>query len=1377
MLRNLLPLGLLNVFQKYWQGSKNLWRKRLLILVIALIVFLTLAHAGVRYLVWPRIEKSKPAIEQLLSKRLGSNVSIDSLQVSWDGLRPQFSMEGLRFNSDTKAPAPLQIKKIHGELSLVSFYYLEPYFYKLQIEDAQIQVKRSADGAIRIAGILIKDNSDDFSTGNWLFAQDDIHIINTQINLQDLQGKLLNAELELTEFHLTNGVRKHDALIQAKTPWNDGPLELNAHFIHRFGGQAGNWRDWAGEFAWNFSDLQFQKVSHDFDIPLNLLSGNISSKGHMSLDGGRPDGGQMTFIADQFRLQLSKEDAAIEFGRLETELTQESDGKFLSVTAQNFAWRDITKSSNTPLELLSPMTFRWRPPEQGGEIKEFGFSSPKILVKDVTRFALNLPLSKKVHRWIEIASADGELQDLDMHWSEKPSALASLPIAGSWFNLNKLDFSINARMVDLSFTGVNKDIPSVSHLTGQIAGDQKQGLLTLNSPNLIIEVQDFLLDPIIKLDQAQGQIHWNKQSGGWLISSKGLAIENRDLTAKVNVAYLMTGAKQPDDLKLDIDFQQANLMQAYRYLPVTMSTDTKLYLSKAFAAGKVLNGSLHINGDPNNAPFPPGTTGEFSLNFPISEVTFKPAPLISSDQGVWGDFANVAGTISMKQSALNVNISQANHQEISLSNINAQIPNVSANQLVLAVNGNAQGQAPQMLNYLFASPFGKKRPELEKNLKVSGPLDLNLKLQVPLYNSDDTKIDAHLNLANNSAQWASIPPLENLKGKVRITETNPEFEDVSAQFLGGSIRVASAPSSGDKQNFTIAGDLSADFLRKYFSEVSESVATLLNGMSGSAKYNGLISFGKAGSETKLKFDLSNWASNVPVPLKKQSGTPLEGELLLQSFSKKTGSDRLNWSGSLGSQYFTQGAVNTNNELRYAIGIGSPATMPTQGLNLGIQANELNFDTWRTFLTSNQAKVPGSKNGAGLATGIQVNAQIKSLTAADYVWPNLNLSAILKNNDWQLNVNSPKITGQVVYSEPSISQPSGMVTGRLALLKFSDDQNSKVLPSSKKTSTSSNKLTPNAIPTLDLTVDNFSWERAQLGLVKIKSQTTKNLLNIEKLQIINPQDNATITGQWSIDPQTGKQKTSLIPDLQIKDAGQIIAHWTPTKSVEGGHGQLDGKLEWMNTPFSPDFQTLSGQLNLKLEKGRLLEVNSSAAQILNVLSLQSLFKFATLDLQGSVGNLVSKGTAFNTINTTFNIQNGIAKTDQFVMILDQARVAMNGQIDVPKQTQDLRVTIFPTIDATAGSLALFAINPIVGLSALVGQYLVTNQINRSMQSDYLIQGSWVDPEVVPLNQQGQPLDKNTLDTIRKKGLLTEQSKPNSSGNTAPAPVPAAASPSE
>jgi uncharacterized protein YhdP len=171
------------------------------------------------------------------------------------------------------------------------------------------------------------------------------------------------------------------------------------------------------------------------------------------------------------------------------------------------------------------------------------------------------------------------------------------------------------------------------------------------------------------------------------------------------------------------------------------------------------------------------------------------------------------------------------------------------------------------------------------------------------------------------------------------------------------------------------------------------------------------------------------------------------------------------------------------------------------------------------------------------------------------------------------------------------------------------------------------------------------------------------------------------------------------------------------------------------------------------------VDTSGAQILDVLSLQSLFRFATLDLQGSLGNIASKGTSFNNINASFDVSNGLAQTKEFTMSLDQARVAMTGQINIPKQTQDLRVTIFPTIDATAGSLAAFAINPIVGLSVLVGQYLITNQINRNLQSDYLVQGSWDKPEIIPLDQKGQPIDTKTLDSIRSKNLLKEQSKPN------------------
>ena len=365
----------------------------------------------------------------------------------------------------------------------------------------------------------------------------------------------------------------------------------------------------------------------------------------------------------------------------------------------------------------------------------------------------------------------------------------------------------------------------------------------------------------------------------------------------------------------------------------------------------------------------------------------------------------------------------------------------------------------------------------------------------------------------------------------------------------------------------------------------------------------------------------------------------------------------------------------------------------------------------------------------------------------------------------MRINSPSIAGQLQYTEPNKSQPSGLISGRLARLKFPDKVSAPIeakKPVSKNLPVKT-AINPDSIPSIDLAIDDFNWGKAQLGQVKIKTRTNNNVLNMDSIQFNNPQGSSVLTGRWVGTTQNQAEHTTVNVDLDIKDAGQIIEHWTSQKSVEGGQGKLTSNVEWDGTPFTPQYETLAGKVTLNLEKGRLLEVNTSGAKLLDVLSLQSLFRFATLDLQGSLGNIVTKGTPFNSIDASFDISSGVAQTKQFTMGLDQARVAMNGQINIPKQTQDLRVTIFPTIDATAGSLAAFAINPIVGLGALVGQYLITSQINRNLQSDYLVQGSWDDPEVIPLDQKGQPIDSKTLDTIRSKDLLKEQSKPNSNNS--------------
>ena len=1366
MLQNIIPPRLKSVLAKRPKGSSRAWRKRALILAGVTLALFVLGHVGVRFVLWPQIEKSKASVERLIGARIGAEVSMDSLQVSWTGIRPNFEIEGLRFNGPDKSKPLLFVQKINGQLSWASFYHLAPYFHELNIENAEIHAQRNSKGVITIAGISIDGKPNNYSAENWLFTQNEVRINDGKLFWDDQLKKKALTSIDIQSLSLSNGIRSHKGSISATTPWTKGPLTLNIDLVHHIGGQAGNWRDWIGTLSWKLNELQLSQIASDFSLPLNTLEGILNSNGKLKIDNGKPDGGEIYLAADNLTIQLTKDEDAIALGRLETNLTQETESGLIAVTTKTFAWRDIDSPKSTPLENLSPMTFRWRPPAGDGEIKEFGFSSPKILVEDVALFALNLPLSKKVHQWIKASKADGELQDLDINWSESKSPLSALNIPGGWFKSNKLDFTVSGKLIDLSFVGINKSIPSVKKLSGFLTADQSKGSFSIKSNDLELEVNDFLVDPKIKLDQASGQISWSKQKGNWVINAKQLDLGNSEISTTLNINYIIGEAKKPNYMTLDMDFAQANLKTAYRYLPVGMGSDAKTYLSKAFDAGVIKKGNLHIKGDPSEVPFSKTGTGEFTLNLPIAGATFSPVPTSSPAQGIWPAFNKVNGLINMQNANFMVDVDQASYKEVTLSKFHAEIPSVSAKQLLLTVNGEAQGDAPQLLEYLFTSPVGKKQIELERNLKITGPTSLNLGLKIPLTGSGDTSTDIQLSFPGNRVQWSELPPFENLKGKIRITEVNPEFEDITANFLGGAIKISSATSRNKGQSYDISGDISAKFIQDYFAnDTAVQAFPILQALSGVARYDGTIGFNKGNSETNLKFDMRDWGSNAPAPMKKQVGTAMSGNLILKTFAKnKANPSRFSWDGKVGDIYYIQGEIAADDTLRHAIGVGTSAIPPQQGFQLNLVSNELNLDVWREFLSHQSTKKSGQPPTPNTLNNIQIAAQVKQLTLFDRIWQDLNLTATNKNSAWQLRLRgSPQIAGNIQYQPTSQSLTSELISGRLARLKIPEVVVTTPTPTkqAQKNPANKNMIEPGSIPSIDLTIDEFDWHKAQLGQAKIKTKTSGNVLNIESIKFNNPQGSSNLTGRWVGGAQNTPSHTDLNYDLEIKDAGQIIAHWTNQKSVEGGQGKLTVNADWAGPPFDPNYETLAGKATLNLEKGRLLEVNTSGAKLLDVLSLQSLFRFATFDLKGSLGNIVTKGTPFNTIDASFDINAGIAQANQFTMGLDQARVVMTGQINIPKQTQDLRVTIFPTIDATAGSLAAFAINPIVGLGALVGQYLITSQINRNLQSDYLVQGSWDNPEVIPLDQKGQPIDAKNLDTIRSKELLKEQSKP--SGN--------------
>jgi uncharacterized protein YhdP len=77
---------------------------------------------------------------------------------------------------------------------------------------------------------------------------------------------------------------------------------------------------------------------------------------------------------------------------------------------------------------------------------------------------------------------------------------------------------------------------------------------------------------------------------------------------------------------------------------------------------------------------------------------------------------------------------------------------------------------------------------------------------------------------------------------------------------------------------------------------------------------------------------------------------------------------------------------------------------------------------------------------------------------------------------------------------------------------------------------------------------------------------------------------------------------------------------------------------------------------------------------------------------------------------------------------QAAVLMEGQADLVRETQDLRVIVVPEINAGTASLAYAAVNPAVGLGTFVAQWLLRRPLIAASTREFHITGSWDDPKV-------------------------------------------------
>jgi uncharacterized protein YhdP len=345
--------------------------------------------------------------------------------------------------------------------------------------------------------------------------------------------------------------------------------------------------------------------------------------------------------------------------------------------------------------------------------------------------------------------------------------------------------------------------------------------------------------------------------------------------------------------------------------------------------------------------------------------------------------------------------------------------------------------------------------------------------------------------------------------------------------------------------------------------------------------------------------------------------------------------------------------------------------------------------------------------------------------------------------WRVNIDAAELSGHVAFEQalPGQSDSAGQLFARLSRLNLP--------PASAREVETLLETPPVSLPALDIVVDALELRGKQLGRVEIEAVNINkdpvrtpaaHEWQLKRFNIELPEATLRSTGRWLAAREgSPMRKSELNFMLDVRDAGALLTRLGTPEALRGGTGQLQGMVSWQGSPLSLHYPSLNGQLDLRMGRGQFLKADPGVAKLLGVLSLQALPRRLLLDFR----DVFSQGFAFDSVQGDVTIVHGMANTRNLQIKGVNALVQLDGSADIARETQKLRVQILPIVDAgTASLVAAITVNPLVGLSTFIAQWLLQNPLSRASAQEFLIDGSWANPQVTRVEQRPNPAPAQT-----------------------------------
>lgn len=1263
---------------------------------------------SLRHLVLPQIESYRPDIERLVSAVIERPVSIRSVDAYWVGLHPALTLKGLDIR-DKEGRSALGLEQVEAELAWDSLLFAELRLSKLEILAPDLVIRRSKSGQFFVAGLEVNPESgEDSSLPDWILAQHRIVIRNAAISWIDEQRNVAPLELKKLDFQLDSRFGRHRFGLTAEPPTAlAATLDIRGDFKGRDVEALDSWK---GNI---FAELDYADLAawrQWIDYPVDLPRGQGAVRLWLGFDQKQLSSATADVKLANVRLRLQKDLAELDLVRLDGRLSGERlDRGFAFKTTQfALATRDGLELAPTDLAL------KWqdvgpRHPEQGS------LSVNALNLDTLARLAAYLPLEASVRERLRKHAPAGTVHDLALTWKGAPDALEK--------------WSVRSRF-DRLHIGALGPVPGLTGISGRIDGDQGGGRIRLDGERGHIDLPTVFAQPRLELERFTADLSWRplkRDKQALELTLDKAQFENQDAAGEAS-GHWQPSADSPDGpgvIDLTGRLTRGNGEAVWRYMPLVVGQETRNWLKESVHGGSADEVTLRLKGDLQYFPFQAGSAGK-GPEHGIFRVHGKFRDAHLNYASSWPGIQNIDGELLFEGTRMLITGKQAKMFGVTLRNVQAEIKDLLLPNELLEIRGTASGPTADFLKFIEASPVGERIDHFTAAMQGEGKGELEMAMTLPLRKLENTRITGNYRFDGNRLIVDSdLPPLTDVRGQLGFTADSLDSKGLRASLLGSPLAIDIRTGKDSNVVINASGELSIAGLRNAYG------GAVLDHLSGATKWNGVVRIRKQKADVTITSTLAGISSSLPAPFNKSGSDTLplrfERKPTPTNPARAGGSDNANdmvdiaLGETLRMQLVRRPGASLGSApvlVRGSIALGSgstrlnPPALPERSIVLNGHLPAVDADFWRRILPTDASTAAEELSGL---PPIEFDLRTQELKLFDKNFRDIQLLGRRQGPLTRFEFKSPGLAGHFSWD----TSGNGKLTGKIGQLAIPE-----TIAQPDKIHTEVGEIVER-LPALDITIGKLSFKGRELGAVNVDAENRDGFWNARfKLDATETQLKGSL--KWRPDP--ARSETRLDFGLETKSIEQMLARLGHEEGMRRGTAELSGQLAWNGAPVAIDYPTLTGHITADAADGQFTKLEPGVGRLLGVLSLQSLPRRITLDFR----DIFSEGFAFDRIRGKFEVKQGVMHTTNFQIQGPSAKVLMSGNIDLARETQNLKVRVQPAVGETIAVGAMIA-NPVAGAVAWLAQKVLKDPLDQAFSFEYGITGRWQDPKVDKLGQ--------------------------------------------